>query len=174
MKTSRILTSSTTNRAEVRKDLGPYNALGRAGAPTLARPSLCALSALRGTSGGASMTTPVGRAQHHDASMLRSPVTPRARSTGFYHGSELSVYLAPAPIMAVGLRVPYIAFTRPFALPHSKHLRTPRIHPLLWRIIPGGRNISSSASLAYRGRAMPPFPPEPRLCELCLSRGLGS
>ena len=32
---------SATNRAGVLRDLGPYNALGRAGAPTLARSSLC-------------------------------------------------------------------------------------------------------------------------------------
>src|ERR687890_689043 len=41
MKTSRILPSSTSNRAGVLRDLGPYNALGRAGASTLARSSLC-------------------------------------------------------------------------------------------------------------------------------------
>ncbi len=62
MKTSRILPSSTINRAGVLRGSGLYNSLGRAGAPTLARPSLCALSALRRTSGGASMTIPGGRA----------------------------------------------------------------------------------------------------------------
>ena len=47
-------------RAGVLRDLGPYNALGRAGAPTLARSSLCSLSTLHGTLGGANMTTPGG------------------------------------------------------------------------------------------------------------------
>jgi hypothetical protein len=37
---------------------GPYNALGRAGSHRTARPSHCAFSALRGTVGSASMTTP--------------------------------------------------------------------------------------------------------------------
>ena len=62
MKTWRILPSSTINGAGVLRGSGLYNSLGRAGAPTLARPSLCALSALRRTSGGAIMTIPGGRA----------------------------------------------------------------------------------------------------------------
>src|SRR5215216_3925394 len=47
--------------------------------------SLCAPSALRGTSGGATMTTPSGagtRYVTHACDILR------ARLTGFYHGSE--------------------------------------------------------------------------------------
>ena len=79
----------------------------------LARPLLCALSALRGTLGGATMTTPVGRAQHH--APVCSKAT-RARRTGFYHGSELP-------------RCPFTGL-RPFALPHPKYLRTLPAHPL--------------------------------------------
>jgi hypothetical protein len=55
----------------------------------VARPSLCALEALRGTSGGETMTTPGG---------VRTPPryrynSNRARRTGFYHGSELLRWL---------------------------------------------------------------------------------
>jgi hypothetical protein len=50
-----------------------------------ARPSLCALEALRKVVGGANMTTPGGagtpRCKH-----VGLAITPRARSTGFYHG----------------------------------------------------------------------------------------
>src|SRR5215208_3448696 len=50
----------------------------RAGAPTPPRvrgsgPSPCALEALRRTSGGASMTTPGGRAQHHTGVLQLPP-----------------------------------------------------------------------------------------------------
>jgi hypothetical protein len=50
--------------------------------PSLARPSLCAPSALRGTSGGETMTTPGG------AGTLCKPTDNflRARRIGFYHG----------------------------------------------------------------------------------------
>src|SRR5215208_4005619 len=47
-----------------------------------ARPSLLALEALRGTSGSATMTTPVGRAQRYATHCHM----PRARRIGFYHG----------------------------------------------------------------------------------------
>ena len=46
---------------------------------------------------------------------------------------------------------------RPFALPHSKRLRTPSDHPLVRRIIPDGKSFPSLASLAYRGGAMQIF-----------------
>jgi hypothetical protein len=54
------------------------------------------LSALRGTSGGASMTTPAGAGTAlQDASVQL--IVPRARRTGFSHGVEVSsVYLASA------------------------------------------------------------------------------
>src|SRR5215208_5175063 len=91
MKTSRILPSNATNRAGVLRGSGLYNALGRAGAPTLVRPSLCALSALRRTSRGASMTTPGGA--HTTTYSYNSP---SARRIGFYHGSELPDYRAAA------------------------------------------------------------------------------
>jgi hypothetical protein len=73
MKTSRILTSSTTNLAGVLRGSGLYNSLGRAGAPTLVRPSLCALSALRGTSTVLGAPAPImGRiSQHYWAPALR-------------------------------------------------------------------------------------------------------
>jgi hypothetical protein len=60
------------------------------------------------------MTAPGGQAQHHAHGVPTPPVlgTPASLIR-----SELSVYLAPAPIMAVGSRVPHIAFTRPSALP---------------------------------------------------------
>jgi hypothetical protein len=50
--------------------------------PSLAQPSLCAPSALRGTSGGETMTTPGG------AGTLCKPTDNflRARRIGFYHG----------------------------------------------------------------------------------------
>src|SRR5215218_10765705 len=53
------------------------------GYPSLARPSLCALEALRWIVSGETMSTPVGRAQRfgqHCCNFLR------ARRTGFYHG----------------------------------------------------------------------------------------
>jgi hypothetical protein len=61
---------------------GLYNAhvVGRA-APPLARPSLCALSALRSSVGGATMTTPGGARTPGKACQQ----SPRARRTGFYH-----------------------------------------------------------------------------------------
>src|SRR5919112_6229481 len=66
MKTSRILPSSTSNRAGVLRDLGPYNSLGRAGAPTLARSSLYPGPMLQGQpaltfveNGGAACWSPI-------------------------------------------------------------------------------------------------------------------
>jgi hypothetical protein len=62
---------------------GLYNALGRAVSPLhLARPSLCALEALRWVVGGATMTTPGGTRTRYSYNFLR------ARRTGFSHGSE--------------------------------------------------------------------------------------
>jgi hypothetical protein len=56
----------------------------------IARPSLCALSALRAIVGGATMTISGG------ARTLWKPTfqPPSARRTGFYHGSELPGYRA--------------------------------------------------------------------------------
>jgi hypothetical protein len=54
--------------------------------PSSARPMLCALSALRGTSSSATMYPPVGRA-HRYVHMCRKSTC--ARRIGFYHGSEL-------------------------------------------------------------------------------------
>src|SRR5215207_7432338 len=85
MKTSRILPSSTTNRAGALRGSGLYNAciVGRVvlGHHPPTRPSPCAPSALRGTSGD-TMTIPGG------ASTLYVTYChmPRARLTGFYHG----------------------------------------------------------------------------------------
>jgi hypothetical protein len=78
-------------------DPGLYNVLGRV-LPVVSetRPSpLCALCALHGTSGGATMITPGG------AGTPRTELCnyPRARRIGFYHGPELSVYLTPAFIL---------------------------------------------------------------------------
>jgi hypothetical protein len=57
-------------------------------------PSPCPLEALRGTSGGATMTTPVRRAQHH--APVCSKAT-RARRTGFYHGAGALTLLGSGP-----------------------------------------------------------------------------
>jgi hypothetical protein len=62
------------------------------GTPPRRGPSLCALCALRGTSGGETMTTPVGRVH-----LRETGTTPTVRGApASIIGSELSVYLAPA------------------------------------------------------------------------------
>src|SRR5829696_3554990 len=63
---------------------GLYNALGRAGTHRTARPSLCRLPALHGTSGGATMTIPGGTRTTLWTARVQFPT--RARPTGFYHG----------------------------------------------------------------------------------------
>ena len=74
-------------QAGVLRGPGLYTVPGRAlGDPSGAWPSLCALSALRGTSGGANITTPVGRAHFDDTatSPVRGPpaslIRPEPRS----------------------------------------------------------------------------------------------
>src|SRR5829696_1617661 len=52
--------------------------------PLPARPSPCALEALRWVVGGEKMTTPGGTRTRYKACL----VTSRARRTGFYHGPE--------------------------------------------------------------------------------------
>jgi hypothetical protein len=60
---------------------GLYTVLGRAfRILPFARPALSDLEALRGTSGGATMTTPGGAGTLRSMSQL-----PRARRTGFFH-----------------------------------------------------------------------------------------
>jgi hypothetical protein len=75
----------------------------------VARPSLCALEALRGTSSGATMTTPVGRA--HSGKHLCN--FPRARRTGFSHTAGALYF--------TGLR----PFALPFAEGRAPNLRSP-------------------------------------------------
>src|SRR5918998_4130147 len=130
MKTSRILPSSTINRAGVLRGSGLYNSLGRAGAPTLARPSLCAYEALRRTSSGASMTTPGGA--HTTKYRYNSP---SARRIGFYQGVGASTTptlrgsgpsLCPRPD----------ALSPPSALPAVLAHNTRRCgHPAVWRSV---------------------------------------
>jgi hypothetical protein len=71
--------------------------------PPAARPSHCALSALRGTLGGETMTTPGGAGTTLGDSCLQQ--TSRARSTGFYHEvgapatQSLDPSLCPDPML---------------------------------------------------------------------------
>jgi hypothetical protein len=84
---------SRNHRDGAPRGSGLYTVLGRAGYPShLARPSHCAPEALRGTSDDETMTSPGGAGTPYKS----CHVTPRARRIGFYHGSELSVCLAPA------------------------------------------------------------------------------
>jgi hypothetical protein len=105
--------------------------------PPLPRPLLCALEALRGISGGATMTTPGGadtRYVTHACDILR------ARLTGFYHGSEFpqSTCLRPC---ASGRPDPLSPL--PTALPCAGSCV--RVHQ---HIIPDDICIPSSALLA--------------------------
>jgi hypothetical protein len=81
---------------------------------------LCALAslALRGTSGGATMYPPVGRA-HRYVHMCRKGT--RARLTGFYHRAGVSSdYFAPAfSTLCLG---PLQSVTGPVAVADSQHL----------------------------------------------------
>jgi hypothetical protein len=98
------------------------------------RPSLYAPATLRGTSGGASMSTSGGAG------------TPAhcARHTGFYH--------RVGALLRTGLR--------PFALPRPDALISPpRSRSLRRRIIPGGMILPSPVVLANRGGAMQTFTP---------------
>ena len=83
-----------------------------------ARPSLCAPSALRGTSGGATMTTPGGTRMTLCTTLVQFPT--RARLTGCYHGVGapqipsvvLLLFALPRPdaaevvLCTLGLRLP--------------------------------------------------------------------
>jgi hypothetical protein len=88
-------------QAGARKPRPLYNAPGRAfrDLPSLARPKLCPLEALRWGVGGETMTTPGGAGTPYKS----CHVSPRARRTGFSHrvGALWSTLL------------------RPFALPRS-------------------------------------------------------
>jgi hypothetical protein len=126
------------SRAGILRGSGLYTVLGRAFCthPPKRGPSHCVLEALRMIVNGATMTTPTQWGGH------RGPAaTPRAQRTGFYHG----VGVPTVPRLRSSGRTLY-------PTPNTKERF--QIHPLFWRIIPGGVSILSSASLAYRGGAM--------------------
>jgi hypothetical protein len=100
-----------TDLAGVLRGSGPYNVLGRAGAPTLARSSHCTLEALRRIIIGANIPIPGGASTPPKACYN----FPRARRIGFYHGSELqppALRFAPLPYRRV-VRL----YTRAMSLP---------------------------------------------------------
>jgi hypothetical protein len=66
------------------------------GHPSPARPSHCALEALRGISGGETMTTPVGRAHHANLYVQHT----RVRRIGFYHGVGAFSLLGSGPSLS--------------------------------------------------------------------------
>jgi hypothetical protein len=93
-------------RAGVLRDLGPYNALGRAlWTPPWRGQEHCALEVLRWAVGGETMTTPGGAGTPRKACKQSL----RARRTGYYHWVG-----APTAPQATGLR--------PFTLPHPDAL----------------------------------------------------
>ena len=129
------------------------------------RPSLCAPSALRGGSSGASMTIPGGVGTH---AMSRSANRPRARRTGSYHGVGAPTRLP--------LGAPTLRFV-PSLCPKPSLALTPAVLALcpLTQMVEGEFQAAGLArALVNRGGAMPSFTPEPRLCELCPIRVLGS
>jgi hypothetical protein len=118
---------------------GLYNVciVGRVVLPSLATtwPSLCALGALRWVVCGATMTSPGG------VGTTLCCKTPRARPTGFYHGPELSVYLAPAPSLRPGPRPQGVSYVQVSVV----YIRN---------IIPIGTRLPRRRSWPYRGGAM--------------------
>jgi hypothetical protein len=128
---------------------GLYTVLGRAiwGSP-LARPSLCALAslALRGSSGGASMTIPGGA------------------GTCLWTSATSFVLGVPASIMGRSSHVGYVTGLRPFALPRPDALSPPPAAPMPCgflcrraqttseRLPLPGRSTPSPAVLALSGR----------------------
>ena len=92
----------------------------------VARPSLCALEALRGTSSGATMTTPVGRA--HSGKHLCN--FPRARRTGFSHTAGALTSRGSGPSLCPsqkGERQTY-APPSPLAVINAQTLREEVVH----------------------------------------------
>ena len=119
-----------------RSGSGLYTAPGRAfrDLPSLARPSLCALEALRWGVGDETMTTPGGTR----TACYVSQQLPRARRTGFYHrvGAPTSdPSLSPDPMLQ---GVSYVQNSVVY----------------IRNIIPDTMSIAASASLAYRGGAI--------------------
>ena len=123
-------------RAGILRGSGLYTVPGRAFlSPLLARPSLCAPSALRGTSGGATMTTPGGAGTIH----LLFPHVLGAPASLI--GSKLSVYLAPAFIMLALLAALFL----------TTSVLTQRGHRFVWGC--ALREISCGATMTTPGGA---------------------
>src|SRR5215208_6632544 len=109
---SENITNSSPIHHSYERDLGLYNALGRAFlTPRPDAAFALLLEALRRIAGGATMTTPGGTRTPCQS----VPATPRARRTGFYHRVAALTLLG-------GLR--------PFALPYPDFLSPPRLRSL--------------------------------------------